>query len=203
MTKLAPNPALRKTFDAAARAEALALIRLGCSRRMAAAKVHCAHTTIGRAAARDPQFAAALIEAESRPDPEFRELVRTADRRAEELAPLRAFGSLEVVEILMALFVQSRPPVRRKDIIRFILRLQGILVREKQDAHQSCPNCQKHARLFDALKQLSDNILRQQTRCTKPAAQPRGGAYPAETVHQNLPFLSGSLVVSKRFLSGS
>ena len=81
MTKLARKSIPHKTLEAATRAEALALVRLGCSRRMAAARLGCAHTTIGRAAARDPQFAAALAEAESRPDREFRELVRHADRR--------------------------------------------------------------------------------------------------------------------------
>ncbi len=185
MTKPARKPLPAKALDAGKRAEVLALVRLGCTRRMAADKVRCAHTTIGRAAARDPAFAAALAAAESRPDRGFRGLIRTTDRRkrradddrrAEELLPLRGFRSLEVVEMLLALFVHARPPVRRKDVIDFIRRLHAIVVREEGDAPQSCPNCQKHARLFDALKQLSDNTLRQQMPCAHPCTNARRGA---------------------------
>ena len=58
----------REALDAVKRATVVALVRLGGSRRMAAAEVGCAHRTIARTAARDPQFAAELAAAESKSD---------------------------------------------------------------------------------------------------------------------------------------
>ncbi len=55
----------RMPFDAVARREVLAIIRNGNSRRVAARYVGCAPSTITRAAARDPEFAAELARAET------------------------------------------------------------------------------------------------------------------------------------------
>jgi hypothetical protein len=66
----AKNPfrkSARKPF-AACQAQVLAFTKLGCSRRLAAEKAGCCHTTIGRAARRDPAFAAQLEEAENHVD---------------------------------------------------------------------------------------------------------------------------------------
>jgi hypothetical protein len=57
----------RKSFDAC-KAQVLALTKPGCSRRLAAEKAGCCHMTIGRAARRDPAFAAELEEAENHVD---------------------------------------------------------------------------------------------------------------------------------------
>jgi hypothetical protein len=63
-----PRPARRRdpreVLDPDRRLLALALLRLGGSRRMAARLAGCAHTTIARTAARDAEFAAKLAEAE-------------------------------------------------------------------------------------------------------------------------------------------
>jgi hypothetical protein len=198
------KPLRAKTLDAAKCAEVLALVRLGCTRRMAAARAGCAHSTIGRAAARDPAFAAALAEAESRPDRPMRNLIRQSDRRTrraeedrrtEERLPRRGFRPLEVFDMLLAMLVAAKPPVRRKDVIIFLARLHGILVRGMSDVDQSCPNCQNQARLFLALKELSDNNLQQQAACVPAGEDLRGGPDAAEITHQNGPdpkwFLSG------------
>ena len=57
----------RKPFSAY-QAQVLVFAKLGCSRRLAAEKAGCCHTTIGRAARRDPAFAAQLEEAENHVD---------------------------------------------------------------------------------------------------------------------------------------
>jgi hypothetical protein len=63
----APKTAARGFHDAR-RAQVLALIKLGCSRRLAAEMAGCAHTTIARAAERDPVFAGELADAECHVD---------------------------------------------------------------------------------------------------------------------------------------
>jgi hypothetical protein len=55
----------RGVLDAEKKILVLQLTGSGLSRREAAQFVECAHTTIGRTAARDPEFAAALRQAES------------------------------------------------------------------------------------------------------------------------------------------
>ena len=72
MNKAPPDPSPRplrrrdprEVLDPDRRLLALAVLRLGGSRRMAARQAGCAHTTIARTAARDPEFAAKLAEAE-------------------------------------------------------------------------------------------------------------------------------------------
>jgi hypothetical protein len=187
-----PKPASREVLDPHTRAKVLALVSLGCSRRMAAEKVHCAHTTIGRAAARDPQFAAALAEAEARPDREDGGLLRQARRRRrkakgtreKEDRPARGFRGNEVVDMLLGMFLSVRPPVRPKDVLNFLSRLRDVLVREEVDVPQACPNCRRHARLFAALKSLSVNSLHQQKGCAPLDSLPRGGAHRDQTMHQ-------------------
>jgi hypothetical protein len=159
----------RETLDPDKRAKVLALVSLGCSRRMAAAKVPCAHTTIGRAAARDPQFAVALAEAERQPERELRTLLRQAGRRHRKTEssqepddPPRGFLGKEVIELLLGMFVCASPRVRQRDVVDFLARLDGVLVRGASDVPQSCPKCRRHERLFQALKSLSANTLRQQ-----------------------------------------
>jgi len=78
-TARTPDP--REVLDEAKKRQILNLLRLGCSRRMAARQVQCAHTTIARAAARDPQFAYDLADAESAVDMEALRLVRTASQQ--------------------------------------------------------------------------------------------------------------------------
>jgi hypothetical protein len=68
----------RAALDAVKRATIVALVRLDGSRRMAAAEVGCAHRTIARTAARDPQFAAELAAAESQADHKALKLIDRA-----------------------------------------------------------------------------------------------------------------------------
>ena len=58
----------REILDAVTRAKILALLELGCSRRMAARQVDCAASTISRTAARDENFAAQLADAAGQAD---------------------------------------------------------------------------------------------------------------------------------------
>ncbi len=55
----------RGVLDEMKKAHVVLLIASGLSRREAAGHIQCAHTTIGRTAARDPDFAAKLSQAES------------------------------------------------------------------------------------------------------------------------------------------
>jgi hypothetical protein len=59
-----PERKKRPALDEADRRVVLALISIGCSRRMAARYVGCSPTTIARSAARDAGFARSLGEAE-------------------------------------------------------------------------------------------------------------------------------------------
>ena len=53
-----------RSFNERKRQSVIAMIKVGISRRQAARHVGCHHSTIARAAARDPRFAALLIAAE-------------------------------------------------------------------------------------------------------------------------------------------
>lgn len=55
-------------LDETRRREILAIVSVGCSRRTAARYVGCAPSTIHNTAERDPQFAAQLENAESKPE---------------------------------------------------------------------------------------------------------------------------------------
>jgi hypothetical protein len=57
-----------EVLDDAKRTAIVAMLRGGCSRRMAARHVECDPTTITRTAARDPEFAAQLAEAQAGAD---------------------------------------------------------------------------------------------------------------------------------------
>jgi hypothetical protein len=61
-----PDP--REALDLCKRAEIASLARLGCSRRMCAELVGCHHATIARTAARHPEFARQLADAEGAVD---------------------------------------------------------------------------------------------------------------------------------------
>jgi hypothetical protein len=199
MHEISRQSAIRETLDPAKRAKVLALVSLGCSRRMAAAKVPCAHTTIGRAAARDPRFAAALAEAERQPERELRGLLRQTDRRQrkarrerERESPLRSFRGEEVVDMLFRMFLVARPTVRRKDVLSFLVRLRDVLVREDGEVFHSCPNCRRHERLFRALKSLSANSLHQQKSCVPASAIPQGGTHRGRAMHHDQPIPDSS-----------
>ena len=60
------------------RRKLVALLAAGCSRRVAARRVGCAPSTIARTAARDPDFAEELAEAESNLESEMLESIRRA-----------------------------------------------------------------------------------------------------------------------------
>ena len=118
MNEPARKPVSREVLDQAKRGKVLALVSLGCSRRMAAAKVPCAHTTIGRTAARDQQFAAALAEAECQPQREFRDLLRQANRRTRRKAKCaretgRARAASAAAKSLNCCWGCSSAPVRQ------------------------------------------------------------------------------------------
>ncbi|NLY01270.1 MAG: hypothetical protein GXY83_34705 [Rhodopirellula sp.] len=68
----------RTSFDEVARREVLAIIRNGNSRRVAARYIGCAPSTITRAAARDPEFAAELSRAESMVEIHALQAIRSA-----------------------------------------------------------------------------------------------------------------------------
>jgi hypothetical protein len=55
----------REVLDGIKRAKILAMLELGCSRRVAAKHLRCAASTITRTAQRDTEFAAQLFDAES------------------------------------------------------------------------------------------------------------------------------------------
>ena len=63
-TAMQPTPR-RGVLDELKKAHVVLLIASGLSRREAAGYVQCAHTTIGRSAAGDPDFAAKLCQAEA------------------------------------------------------------------------------------------------------------------------------------------
>ena len=58
----------RELLDGIKRAKILALLEMGCSRRMAAKQVACAPSTITRTAQREPEFAKQLADAEGQAD---------------------------------------------------------------------------------------------------------------------------------------
>jgi hypothetical protein len=74
-----PDP--REVLDGVKRAKILALLTMGCSRRMAARQVGCAPSTITRTADRDEEFREQIAEAESQADVRALRLIsRTAEQ---------------------------------------------------------------------------------------------------------------------------
>ncbi len=126
----------RKSF-AACKAQVLALTKLGCSRRLAAEKAGCCHTTIGRAARRDPAFAAELEEAENHVDvaaltriqeasaenKNWRAAAWMLERRHPEEFGRRAPHSLsgdQVMAVLAEIFSFTMPLVPQKESSDFL-----------------------------------------------------------------------------------
>jgi hypothetical protein len=66
----------REVLDGIKRAKIVAMLEMGCSRRVAARHVGCAASTITRTAQRDPDFAAELWDAESQAEVEALKLIR-------------------------------------------------------------------------------------------------------------------------------
>src|SRR5258708_888280 len=66
----------REVLDPFKRVKILALLEMGCSRRMAAKQVGCAGSTITRTADREPQFHAELARAEGQSDIRALKLLR-------------------------------------------------------------------------------------------------------------------------------
>ena len=74
-----PNP--REVLDGIKRAKILALLAMGCSRRMAARQVGCAASTITRTAERDEEFHNQIADAEAQADVRALRLIsRTAQQ---------------------------------------------------------------------------------------------------------------------------
>jgi hypothetical protein len=69
-----PDP--REVLDAAKRAKIIAMLSMGCSRRMAARQVGCAPSTITRTADRDEEFGQDIADAESQADIRALRLIR-------------------------------------------------------------------------------------------------------------------------------
>ena len=101
----------RKPF-AAIQEQVLAFTKLGCSRRLAAEKAGCSHTTIGRAARRDPAFAKQLEEAENRVD--IASLTRINEAAAENKNCARppGYSSAATPRSSAAVHRTAFPPIR-------------------------------------------------------------------------------------------
>ena len=121
-----PAAVLDAPFGIIKQTQILALLRLGYSRRMAARQVGCNHATIGRAAARDPSFAAQLCHVEGQADFQALKLVRTAAgqekywraaawilerRNPEEFGhrPAHSFSTDQVMTLLAQMFDYTLP----------------------------------------------------------------------------------------------
>jgi len=68
-------------LDDVKRREILAILAVGCSRRVAAAYVGCSPTTIQNTAGRDPQFAEALRHAEHQAELSYLRAIQKAARK--------------------------------------------------------------------------------------------------------------------------
>ena len=68
-------------LDDAKRREILAILTVGCSRRAAAKYVGCAPATIANTAARDPEFAEQLRQAESKAEVGYLKNIRKAAKK--------------------------------------------------------------------------------------------------------------------------
>jgi hypothetical protein len=133
-----------EVLDDRKRAEVLHLISLGCSRRMAARRVRCSHTTIARTAGRDPIFALDLSIAESELDMEALALVRAAAsdrkywraaawilerRNPEEYGKQTAcgFSGKEVMAMLAQVFAYTSERLPEAEQEGFLRMFNGIL----------------------------------------------------------------------------
>ena len=147
MSATTQNPfrkSTRKPF-AACQEQVLVFTKLGCSRRLAAEKAGCCHTTIGRAARRDPVFAAELEEAENHVDiasltrineaaaenKNWRAAAWILERRHPEEFGRRAphsFSADQVMAVLAEVFAFTMPIVPPKeggDFLRAFNRVMG------------------------------------------------------------------------------
>jgi hypothetical protein len=175
----AARPDGRETLDAAKRRKIAALLSIGLSRRMAAEKAGCAHSTIARAADRDAAFAAELAEAEAESgrDPQLKSAVREAFSRAKRPAAAatataadpkarrrlrRGLRAEHVIGMLVAIADSARPRVRGSDICEFLRVLSACLAPIDGAARPACPHCRGTVDVARAVKALSDNILRTQ-----------------------------------------
>jgi hypothetical protein len=73
-----PQPGRPPVLGPIQRRKIVTLLSAGCSRRVAARRVGCAPSTIARTAARDPDFAEELAEAESSLETEMLDSIRHA-----------------------------------------------------------------------------------------------------------------------------
>ncbi len=136
-TLLAMQPTPRKgVLGDEKKAHAILLIASGLSRREAAGYVRCAHTTIGRTAARDPDFAAKLALAEATShvkavsairgamaDPKYwRAAAWVLERRSPEEYARRdpnSFTADQVMSLLARLYSESLPLLTSEKVERF------------------------------------------------------------------------------------
>ena len=126
------------------RKRVLALLDMGCSRRIAARAVGCSPTTITRTIQRDPEFAAQLAEAETHLETQLLEHVRKA---AKNERYWRAAGWLlerknsidykprdpklytaeQVTQLINAVFNTLREELTQDQIQRAIVKLDALL----------------------------------------------------------------------------
>jgi hypothetical protein len=143
-----------RTPFAACKDKVLFQIKLGCSRRMAAENAGCCHTAIGRAAKRDPEFAAQLKEAETQVDiaaltriqeattenKNWRAAAWMLERRHPEEFGRRAphsFSCEQVMALLAEIFAFTAPIVPQKeagDFLRSFNRAMGRVEKNAKNA---------------------------------------------------------------------
>jgi hypothetical protein len=173
-----PDP--REVLDAGKRAKVLALLSLGCSRRMAARKVPCAHSTITRTARRDPHFAAELAAAESQPDRDFQKLLCRAERRQRKSRCAAAPQHDRMSPLCCR---------ETADLLRVLL---SSLAHFDTDVSTACPKCRGIAQAVRVLNVLSAILLQQQPACAPAVQIHGGGAHSAKLCTNNAEFLSDS-----------
>jgi hypothetical protein len=141
-TDRTPDP--REALDPMKQVMVIALLTCGFSRRAAARHVGCSHSSIARAVARDPHFAAQLIDAEYRADFNALKIVRNAaqqekywraaawilERRLpDDFGPPRpnTFSGDQVMALLAEVFSYTQPALREDKADEFMRAFNGTL----------------------------------------------------------------------------
>ncbi len=151
--QLKPNQKSNASNSTTGRPEALApedrrlivrLVRLGCSRRIAARHVGCSHSTITRTAGRDPDFSRQLLQAEAALEVEMLTAIHNAAKNERHWRaaawllerknprdyappPEPSLSPTDVVNLFMAVLDSLRPDLAATQIETAISRLTDLL----------------------------------------------------------------------------
>jgi len=140
-------------LDEIKRSEILAILHVGCTRRVAARYVGCSPQTIQRTADRDPEFALRLARAENQAEVSY---LNNINRAASEPRYWRA-AAWALERKYPNRYASRHPDVMTLDETReFLMRLAAILAEEVSDNEQRARIIRQAVRMLDEIRQSAE-----------------------------------------------